>query len=475
MAKQTARPTVTPKVLTTYQKAVVTAPWYEKLESGQDRARIDAFVKSRRIGGSVAAAYRGALWAAGFELRDDGSAIRREPVDVIVVSKDFTSSKRLLREVADALEDLGRAGPEFDCEPLATTIKLKNGRQIEALACSDKAIRGNTAAVLADEIAFWRQFESCWAALKSVTDPNLKYPTGLPGLLVTTPWESGSLAHRLCTDTAFPFGRYSVNIHEAVAAGFPIDVQRAFAELGIPELIETEYLCRWMRGGDSFFPAEKLRDCCRDDLPLGWERAPISYGIDVGGGRGRDFTACVQWRCLDDERWMTGVVAFNDLDMESQADRLSKWIRNAPGTVRIDRGVMGLDLVTMLQNRLAGNKAIKVTGVGMMPVDQEKYASTAKRALERDTLRLYTGTDCGGDDNGHRALMLELAQLKTRPGVGGHLTFTTPRDASKGHLDRGWAALIGLSGGASGGARGAGGYRPSVHTTDIDSAGVGMG
>lgn len=393
-----------------------------------------------------------------------------------MVSKDFTSSKRLLREVGDACEDLGRAGPEFDADIQATTIKLKNGRTVEALACSDKAIRGNTAGVLADEIAFWRQFENCWAALKSVTDPNLKYPAGLPALLVTTPWDAGSLAHRICTDETFPFGRFKVDIHEAIAAGFPIDAQRAFDELGIPELVASEYLCQWGRLSESFFPAEKLRNACRDELPVEWERAPVSYGIDVGGGRGRDFTACVQWRSFDDERWVTGVQAFNDLDIEAQGDKLAKWIRQYPGHVRVDRGVMGLDLVSILQNRLAGSKAIRVTGVGMAPQDQEKYATGAKRALEHDQLRIYTGTECGGEDNGHRALMLELAQLKTKMGQGGRLTFTTPRDANRGHCDRAWASLIGLSsGGSAGGGRSAGGYRPTVHTTDLDTTGIGMG
>jgi len=40
--------------------------------------------------------------------------------------------------------------------------------------------------------------------------------------------------------------------------------------------------------------------------------------------------------------------------------------------------------------------------------------------------------------------MLELSQLKTRPGEGGRLTFATPRDGT-GHRDRAWAALFGLN------------------------------
>lgn len=442
-----------PKSLASYQQEIVCAPWFESLATGTDRARIDTFVKSRRIGGSVAAAYRAALWATGLELGRDGNAITREPMDVILVSKDFPSAKRLLREVADALEDLSRVGPEFDHDPQATTIKLKNGQSVEAIACSDKAIRGNTAAVIADEFAFWRQQEACWAAIKSVTDPNFKFPAGLPALFVTTAWDSSSLAHRIFTDSAFPFHRHSVDIHQAVADGFPIDPERAFEELGIPELIASEYLCQWSRGGDSFFPLDKLRDCQEHELPDGWERAPAFFGVDVGGGRGRDLTADVQWRLIDGVVWMVGVKASNEWQIDERADIIVDWARGALSseakvTISIDRGVMGGDTIDMVRKGFTSRERQRVSlrGLGMMPADQERYASHLRRMLEHGKLRFYTGTDAGGDEQGARTLLLELSQLKSKPGVGGHLTFSTPRDASKGHLDRAWAALLGTPG-----------------------------
>lgn len=453
---------VPPKTLTSYQTKVVASPWFEELPSGRERARIDTFVKSRRIGGSVAAAYRACLWAAGYELRPDGTAIRRDPIDVIIISKDFSSAKRLLREVEDARDDLSRAGPEFDGEGMATTLRMANGHIVEAIPCSDKAIRGNTAGVIADEFAFWRQQEACWAALKSVTDPNLKYPSGLPGLFITTPWEAGSLAHRIFTDPDFPFGRHSVDIHEAIAAGFPIDAERAFLELGIPELVDTEYLCRWSRGGESFFPAHKLRDCTVDDdvdvfkervsgLPDGWQNAPARLGVDCGGGKGRDFTALVLWRLVAGTWWMVGLKASNVTGTVDMADVAADWMLNkdiiavgAELTIRADQGIMGADFIRQLQLRLRGRKRTHVLGVSMMPLDQERYAVAGRRLLERGQMSLYAGTEAGGDEHGARALALELSNMKARPGVGGRLTFATPRDPLKGHLDRAWASLIGL-------------------------------
>jgi hypothetical protein len=462
-AKAATRSASPPKTLTNYQSRVVTSPWYEPLESGQLRARIETWVKSRRVGGSTGAAYRACLWAAGYELREDGSAIAREPVDVIIVSKDFTGSKRLLREVEDARQDLARAGPEFDGVAHATSINYAVGTTISALPCSDKAIRGNTAAWIADEFAFWRQQEPCWAALKSVSDPNLKYPTGLPGLIITTAWESGSLAHRICTDDSFPFGRHVVDIYQAIADGFPIDAARAFAELGLPELIDTEYLCKWSRGGSSFFPESKLRDCQVDvevddagkiiggGLPEGWQRAPARLGIDCGGGKGRDFTAAVLWRLIDGIWWMTGVKASNVIGTVDMADIVADWMLDTDVvdssvqlTIRCDQGIMGADFIRQLAKRLKDRKRTEILGVGMNPIDQERYAIAGRRLLERGQWRLYTGTDAGGDEHGCRAFMLEMSQLKARPGLGGRLTFATPRDPTKGHLDRAWAGLIGL-------------------------------
>jgi hypothetical protein len=367
----------------------------------------------------------------------------------------------MLREIASVCAELARLDPDFEVDAQATVVRFKSGKTATALPCSDKAVRSWTGFFICDEVAFWRRPEVVWAAAKAASGPTLSEPRGYGMLLVTTPWDAGSLAHRLFTDESFGFTRHSVDIYQAKAAGFPVDIDRVRDELGVPELFDSEFACRWSRGGESFFPAEKLRDCTvdvveengieRSGLPEGWQRAKARFGIDCGGGRGRDFTAIVQWRLIGSVWWMVGLKASNIIPTVEMADIAADWMLDtgvvheaAELEVRADQGIMGLDFIRQLEKRLKNRKRTQIQGVSMSPADQERYAVAGRRLLERGQMKLYAGADAGGDDHGARALSLELSNMKARPGNGGRLTFATPRDPTKGHLDRAWASLIGL-------------------------------
>ena len=355
-----------PKLLTSYQKDVIGIPWYTPDGS---RATIATFEKARRVGGSTAAAIRALFMLAGRQVRPDGTFRLGEvqPMNVAVVSKDFKGSKNLLKEIGDASDEMSPLDPELSCEVQAETVRmLSTGMVASALPCSAAACRGNTAALIADEISFWRAPEEVFAAAKIVADPNLRERRGYPILMVTTPWDAGSLAHRLCTDPAYPYIRHKVDVYQAKAAGFPVDIERLREELGLPEIWSTEYECKWLHGGDSFFPLDKLRDCQEDTLPSGWQDFPAFFGIDVGGVSGRDNTAITQWRAQGTDLWCAGVRAWNTVAdevlagrtrLEWQTDDISAWIlnstsRHTPITIAVDRGIMGKDLIDALRKRL---------------------------------------------------------------------------------------------------------------------------
>lgn len=488
-----------PKVWTTYQWPIITAPWYKESSPGEYRSWTDTFEKARRIGGSEACAMRAICFALGRELQPDGTYIPRVPMSGVIISKDFAGAKELIAKIALNCMDLTAAG-DADCaraEIHGTKIYFPTtGTTIRGLASTGTTIRSWTGFVILDEFAFVRNQEEVWGAARLVANPTLGNKYGFPMLIVTTPWEAGSLCHRIFTEETFHFRRHSVNIHQAKSAGFPIDIEEAFAELGIPELCETEYMCVWSHGGSGFFPAAKLNLCVRDDgkpksmgkgtdleetddvcgLPHRWSAAPCFYGIDVGGGVGRDFTTCIQWRVIDDEYWIVGIKAFNHLDHDAQVDEIAKWIRKYPGEVRVDRGVGGLPMITSLQNRL-GSTRVRISGAGMAPQDQEQYIKRMSQLLEANQLRLYAGMAAGGDKDGYRALILELAQMKAKLS-GGRLHIETPRDELRGHCDRAWGALIGLSAQVSksmmmGGSGGA--YRPQIIPIDPDNTPIGFG
>ncbi len=480
------------KLLTSYQSEVVCSPWYDP--TGR-HALTHTFVKARRIGGSTAAAFCGALRALGRELRPDGTFIQHAPCHVWIVSKDFQSSKGLIREIASVCAELAPLDPDFIVDAKATSVKFRTGTTATALPCSDKAIRGWTGFFICDEVAFWRQPEEVWGAAKVAAGATLSEARGFGLLCVTTPWESGSLAHSLFTDPSLPFIRHSVDIYQAKAAGFPVDIELARRELGIPELFATEFECAWSRGGATFFPIDRLRESQEDELPEGWERAPAFFGIDVGGGRGRDFTAAVQWRLIGQDLWIVGVRASNVLKIDEQATMIGDWIASTNDAVhveiRVDRGMMGQSLIDLLEARLRRRKRTAFGGMGMAPSDQEQYAGNLKRALERGKLRIYTGTEAGGEEDATRTLMLELSRLKTKPGVGGLLSFITPRDPTRGHCDRAWASMIGCPEsnvqtmgdaaqvhtsefGSAQQQSDNGGSAPGVHVNHFDNSGLGF-
>jgi hypothetical protein len=513
-----------PKQLTGYQRDLVCAPWYRSLDpskpwwdaGNQGKAYVDAVQKARQIGLSEAAAIRIISMCLGRQLMDDGDCIAVKALSGIIVSKDFAGARLVLAKVAANLREMAAAGDDEArlVKVDATKITfLTRGTEVRALAGQGSTIRGNTGFVVLDEFAFVRNQEEMYGAAMPVANANLGDRFGCPVLMITTPWASGSLAHRLFTDKTVGIRQKSVNIYDAVSDGFPIDIAETFARLAIPELIETEYKCVWGKGGSQFFPLEKLLHCVRDDgreqdtgrrtatgekifetmeasgLPRGWERAPKWFGIDVGCGVGRDFTACVLWALIEDEYWILGVRAFNHLDdPTAQVDALAPWIRRhgqAGCDVRVDAGVGGSGLIAGLRTRLAGSR-IDVIGCSMDRNAQESYAIKFRRLIDTGALRIYAGgefessgsTATGGDVEGYRALCLELSQMKAKLAGSGQLQLETPRDEFRGHCDRAWAAMIGLSakqGSAiSVGTSGGGNLVvPAPRITNFDDVGIG--
>lgn len=461
-----------------YQQKIVSAEWWDE----NWKALVHTFLKARRVGGSEAGAIRALTFALGRRLLPDGDHIREVPMPGIVVSKDYRGAKELLGKVASNVREWADAGDE-ECRqavPFCHETKIVfpvTGIEIKAIACSPTSIRGSTGFVILDEFPFARLQEDVWGAAKIVTDPNLANARGYPALVIGTPWEAGSFAHQIFTDDTIldARNRFVVDIDAAIADGFPADKLKLFRELAVQELIDTEYLCKWSRSGESFFSLDKLRACTVDDdfegrleddlrgpgisgLPLLAPLAPCRVGIDCGGGVGRDFTAIVMWRLIENRWWLTGIKASNSIGTVDMADQAAEWILDksivdptVQVDVRCDRGVMGADFIVQLRKRLEDRTRTTIMGVGMSTEEQQAYALAGRKLLERDQMRIYLGDGMDGDINGGHAFMLELSRLKARRGQGGALAFTTPRDPHRGHCDRAWAGLIGLEGAELGG------------------------
>ncbi len=105
-----------------------------------------------------------------------------------------------------------------------------------------------------------------------------------------------------------------------------------------------------------------------------------------------------------------------------------------------------------LKTRMAGTR-IDISCVTLDRKMQEQLALKLRRLIDVGQLRIYAGyeqgdsgrTATGGDIEGHRALCLELSQLKAKMAGSGVLQLETPRDEYRGHCDRAWGLMIALS------------------------------
>lgn len=454
---------------------------------------------------STAAGYVAAFWAAG-RFPTKGSSVfgQRPPINVNIVSKDWDGAKNLMQEVADACDSLAPYDQAFQIDATATRIRMVHfGTEIKAHSCKPNRIRSGGGGWILDEFCFWPQADAMWGAVRSAASATLKTgASGNPMCIISTPWDADSLSYRIFTeggvtaedwiagrrptDEGFPFVRHRIDINDAVADGFPINVEAERQKIGIPEIFNMELLCQFQHAGESFFPISKLRDLQVSDpaptdddyvggsgLPFGWEREPAYFGIDVGGGVGRDNTAIVQWRVIGDMLWMVGVKAFNRLDPTHQVDVIEAWIASTadegvPVTVAVDHGTDGKPMISELKRRFLSRRRFSVGGIGMSPSEQELHAVKFRRTLEGGKIRLYTGTAGGGDEHGARALTLELSAIKAKPSAG-KLRIETPRTPGKGHCDRAWAAMFGLS--RIGGAGSAGAVSGGFGTQGSGSSG----
>jgi hypothetical protein len=527
-----------------YQWEILVAPWFEG-PLGPDRAQVDTIEKARRIGGSEVAAMKAVLFMLGRELRPDlapadcdnpfGWTVHQHPMSGVVISKDLATGKDFIGKIAKNLADMAAAG-DAECAGAivwATKITLPStGVTVRALAATGTTIRGWDGFVVLDEFAHHRDPEAVWAAIIPICMPNWGNPRGTPLIIISSPWDSDSLPYRVFTSDAYKYRRWQIDIYRAIADGFPITVEDAKVQCFIPEVFATEYECKWSHGGGSFFPVKMLNNARREDLvfikqvdtgtldkdgrpgeiseissdtcglPPGWQRCPRFYGIDVGGGVGRDFTAIIQFHVIDGEYWITGVKAFNNLKFDEQCDLIAKWVRKYPGEVKVDRGLGGgQQMLQRLQTLLGGAKGCSVSGAGMSGADQELVAGRMRNLLDSQLLRIYEGgesaasreenagrnqkdqqryTETGGDLEGPRALILELSMMKAMQ-TGGKLKIETPRDELKGHCDRAWACLIALHCGTArnmmpGSNAGQNVYRPKNYVaTNPDLEPIGFG
>lgn len=257
----------------------------------QDTARFKIWLKSRQIGGSLAAA---------FEV----------VADAIETGGDWVILSAGERQALEFMEKVNRAASIF-CDAVTYTsgreyrpdvqklqLRFPNNARILALPANPATARGYSANLVLDEFAFHENPEEIWRAVYPIISNPLRGSLKLR--VISTPAGRNNKYFDLW-EHAPDFSRHKTTVYDAVEQGLGLNLEELRANLADAEGWAQEFECQFMEHSSQVFPADLIKTCESTDASLDATpdqfstirrpRPALFVGIDVG--RKRDLT--VAW------------------------------------------------------------------------------------------------------------------------------------------------------------------------------------
>lgn len=214
-------------------------------------------LKARRVGMSWTAAFDVVMTTSGL-WEDLGFPVTTHNYSVI--SKRDTEAQQFIRyckQWIDVLREDPALRPwvELKVDSKTALTFSKSGRRIQSDTQSEMAGRGQEGHLLKDEAAWYRHAREIVAGADKIplSDPSrlriteFSTPNGTSGM--------GEVFWRKWTDRG-QFGDYSrhqVDIHRAIADGFPLTVEEARANCFTDEEYQQEFECAFVAGESEYF------------------------------------------------------------------------------------------------------------------------------------------------------------------------------------------------------------------------------
>jgi phage FluMu gp28-like protein len=405
----------------------------------RDRSKRKLLVKSRRIGGSFIVALENAMGAAGFGHDQAGRPYYR-PHDrgrnQYIVSAAHNQAKNLLQDVKRHLEVMERlvVRQPVIASSAAECITLTNGKEIRALGTNPRTVRGYTGDLTLDEFGAMPRADEMWRAAKSVTDKTLGAPYGFHLRVVGTPLgDRNKFARLALTDEGKRFSRHTVDIHQAVAEGFPADIEELRDEAGDPDAFAEEYECAFLSAADRYISQELFEACTYTPEERPNAHGPGYFGMDVARKSTGDLSAICELERL-------GKTLYQSRPVETRRgatwDTQEAWVGDTLS--RCQRGAVD---ATGMGNQFAERLQVKY-GARIEPIEftlksKEMLATGIRLAMERHTVRWLE------DDVDLKRDVLNLRREVTKHGnVRYDAIRDTERGGGKSHADRAWAAAM---------------------------------
>ena len=392
----------------------------------QDSARFKIWLKSRQIGGSLAAAFE--VVADAIETGGDWvilSAGERQALEFM------DKVNRAASIFCDAVSY--SSGREYRPEIQKSQLRFPNGARVLALPANPSTARGYSANLILDEFAFHENPEEIWRAVYPIISNPLRGALKLR--VIATPAGRNNKYFDLW-EHAPAFSRHQTTVYDAVAQGLALNIDELRANLADPDGWAQEFECQFMEHSSQVFPADVVKACESTDASLDASadqfstdlrpRPVLFVGIDVG--RKRDLTVAWTLERIHGGTLVTReVLVLDRVPFPQQEAILLPRVMAAAFTAIDATGIGG----PVSEHLAASLDDTRLEGVTFTGDRKRELFERLKKALQARAVALPSAAVIRDD----------LGSMQRIVSPGGTIRYTAARTAD-GHADRSTALAL---------------------------------
>ena len=396
-------------------------PWPWQRRWLEDNARFKIGMWSRQTGKT---------WTATLEIVLDVLAARRagRASSWLILSRGERQAREAMRAgVHVHARALAGGGGEDAFAFRAHEWDAGDGNVVTALPANPDTARGYSRHVYLDEFALHPDSRGIWAAL---------YPTVTRGgrlRITSTPKGRRGKFHELMAGRgaggASSWSRHTVDIHKAVAEGYPVDAGELRAGLADDAIWRQEYECRWLDESLSWLSWETIlaAEDAAAGKPAGYAGGPVFIGVDIA--RRNDLWVAWAIEMVGDVAWTREIRTLRNAPFAAQDAALDA-MRGRYRAVRIaaDRTGIGEMPVEGMKARYGADR---VEGVAFTAPRKLDLATALRERLETRRLRIPPDP----------ALRADLHGVTRMVGLTGAMRLV-PDGEGGAHADRFWAGAL---------------------------------
>lgn len=304
-------------------------------------------------------------------------------------------------------------------------IVLPGNVRCIGLPANPDTARGYSGNVYLDEFAFHQDSRKIWQAVYPIITRD-----GNRLIITSTPNGRNNKFYELWTGGGKQYSRHEVTVHDAKAAGYPIDVAELQEGIQDDDVWRQEYELQFLDEINAWLSHDLISQC--EDPAAGkadkYAGGHCFLGVDIA--RRQHLWVSVVLEKVGDVLWLRDIEAHRDISFAEQ-ERILETQHKRFDIIRGNYDQTGIG-EKFVEDAQAIRGEIKAEGVIFTPTEKLDMANRLKETMSDRKLRLPVD----------RVLREDLHALRCITSATGAAKFVVESKETDGHADRTWALAL---------------------------------